>query len=778
MAKAAIVVMLNRRDSAPKDRLLKLLSPPESAIHVHWWYDDSPIDDDGRARTLLAAARVVFLAVTPRLLESEAWRDRQRPALVGARRRNPRLPVIAVRLDETDVGADPLLAWIPILPLSGGSMFDAPDRDDAMSRIGKALQKAEEGLPPAKALRPEASATPADISIVEAGAKTMPADDVEIVSEGGSVHGVMIDEFGESAPTAAAQVGEEERYYWNTRFPDNQLAQTARLAVVNVAVRIETGIELASDSFSLGSVISAGELHEGGQRVDVQFEVVGRGMQVRRPGGDWQPRVLSPLLECRPHQRCGPFAVDAIATAAGDVAIDLTLLVNNAIVRRQNIALRALDATALGAAAATGGPSSVAPQAPGPKIDLARYACMPPVDARLDVHEQGDFYVIELFDGPRRFQVTTNARRSILQQQIVGWNMRLVKLSDSYRAMPLSEGDPANGLRIIEGETVIRAFAEIGSEMHEALFGHPDEPGSEDLKQFARRLARLGVDGTPVRLQVNAEQPPLPWGVLYDAAYRRLDGDMTSDNVDPTMFWGARFAIDRSIHSMDFDLPDADDDSIAAARLQPVVNTSIDNEQKIHAAFAQMAFFEAVDKAGVSDLEPEPPITSGDALVAFVKQPQPCRLIYFFCHAEAALTLNEYFMHPGQPPEEQAALILDASQQRLTVKELHKARRKPLPGRPLVFLNACGSARGDPAFPSMFLPLFLETWGASGFIGTDWKIPSVFADAFARRVLNSMIKGRQTVAQAFREATRTVVCEYRNPFPLIYALFVDPDETL
>ena len=785
MMTPTVVVMLSRRDSAQRDRLLRILSPPESAIHIHWWYDDSPVEDDERARTLLAAARAVFLAVTPRLLDANAWRDRQRPALSAARRRNPRLRIIAVRLEETDVSGDPFLAWISVLPRSGGSLFDASDREDAIGRIRAAMRKAEEGLPPSRMLRPKQPTAPPDIAIVEAAAPPTRSDiddefalkqSVQIAEAGGRVFGVF-DELEQPAGSATATGSEDERYWWNTRFPDNQMAQAARLVAVNVPLRIETAIDLAADLAAIGTVVPGSALHMGGQQADVQFEFIGRGVQVRRLGEDWQRNVLSPPLTCRPHERCGPFTVEMMAAAAGDVAIDLSLLVNNAIVRTQTIALKAVDTAALVSTVSAGTQSPSATAA----IDLSRYACMPPVDVRLDVRDEGDYYAIELFDGPRRIQVTTKTRRSVLQNQIIGWNMRLAKLSDAYRAMPLAEGDPAEGLRIDDADAVLRAFAEIGGEMHEALFGHPEEPGSEDLKQFARHVARLGADGRPVRLQVNAEQPPLPWGVLYDAAYARPPDGKAGNDIDAAMFWGARFAIDRCLRSTYVDVPGALEGSVAAPCLQPVINTAIDDEQKVHAALAQKAFFAAVDKARVPDLEFEPPITSGDALMDFVNEPRPCRLLYFFCHAEAALTLNEYFMHPGEPgqsPEEQAALILDGSQRRLTLKELHKARHKPLPGRPLVFLNACGSAQGDPAFPSLFLPLFMNVWGASGFIGTDWKIPSVFADAFARRVLISMISRRQTVAQAFSDATRAVVREYRNPFPLIYALFVEPDETL
>jgi len=155
MAMPTIVVMLSRRDETKRDQLMRLVPPPVSAIHFHWWYDDSPKTDDSRAQTLLALARAVFVAVTPRLLAAAGWRDRLRPALILARRRNPGLPIIAVRLDVTDVSGDPVLDGLRILPISGDAIFDAADRSKAIDEITRALRKAEGGLAPSRLLRPD-----------------------------------------------------------------------------------------------------------------------------------------------------------------------------------------------------------------------------------------------------------------------------------------------------------------------------------------------------------------------------------------------------------------------------------------------------------------------------------------------------------------------------------------------------------------------------------------------------------------------------------------------
>jgi len=113
------------------------------------------------------------------------------------------------------------------------------------------------------------------------------------------------------------------------------------------------------------------------------------------------------------------------------------------------------------------------------------------------------------------------------------------------------------------------------------------------------------------------------------------------------------------------------------------------------------------------------------------------------------------------------------------VGELRKLRKLPLKARPLVFLNACSSAEADQYYQSQFLTLFVSQWQARAFIGSDWKIPTAFADAFARRALDRFLghapDGQRLELGAALHATAVEVLELGNPFPLIYALYGRPE---
>src|SRR6185436_9357919 len=110
--------------------------------------------------------------------------------------------------------------------------------------------------------------------------------------------------------------------------------------------------------------------------------------------------------------------------------------------------------------------------------------------------------------------------------------------------------------------------------------------------------------------------------------------------------------------------------------------------------------------------------------------------------------------------------------------DLKKIRKAALKGKPLVFLNACSSSEADQYYQSQFVTLFVSQWQARAFIGSDWKIPTEFADAFARRMLDRFLgcdsKPRLALGAALH-ATAVDVLELKNPFPLIYALYGRPE---
>jgi formylglycine-generating enzyme required for sulfatase activity len=95
--------------------------------------------------------------------------------------------------------------------------------------------------------------------------------------------------------------------------------------------------------------------------------------------------------------------------------------------------------------------------------------------------------------------------------------------------------------------------------------------------------------------------------------------------------------------------------------------------------------------------------------------------------------------------------------------------------RPLVFLNACHSGRGEPSLTSIqgLAGAFLKA-GAGAFIGAHWEVSDEQASCFAAELYRHLFSGLE-IGEAVRK-TRLVL---RNKFPdgnawLAYTVFADP----
>ncbi len=139
-------------------------------------------------------------------------------------------------------------------------------------------------------------------------------------------------------------------------------------------------------------------------------------------------------------------------------------------------------------------------------------------------------------------------------------------------------------------------------------------------------------------------------------------------------------------------------------------------------------------------------------------------MIYFFGHAESV---------PGSPTASRLSLSDD---EHISLDDLKLAAPllQPLLGAPLVFINACESAKISPLFYSGFMKYF-TTRGARGLIGTECKIPFRFADQFAERFFDRFLTGRVSLGQALLELRQEFYYRHHNVLGLLYALYADGD---
>jgi hypothetical protein len=376
---------------------------------------------------------------------------------------------------------------------------------------------------------------------------------------------------------------------------------------------------------------------------------------------------------------------------------------------------------------------------------------------RLDFEDRGGGFLVRAENGAcvQRWLPARYGRKEIVDEAL-RIRRRLVALSESYKASPgheLGIGTPTDALF---------EFAGLGSSLHEKIFGDPRDPdASEDLKAVAQSIAE--TEGG--RMQIVAENLPFPWAVVYDGGRPHTPAD-----VDKSHFWGVRFRIDRRVLGKAGDAPSPSLGN-GKVRIKSCLNPHIDAQQHVQAVVRQRCQFDGLDNVELLQMA-----ENRGALETWLATPQPlCDMLYFFCHASSAVTMNELFFEVGTSPEMQASLLLDADPGLgITIQDMWQLRKDPLEGRPFVFLNACSTAQGDQAFQSLFLRHFVGRWRARGFLGTDWKVPTPFADAFGRRILEHFLKEGLTIAQALAKAS-TEAFAVDNPFPLVYALYAQPE---
>lgn len=92
---------------------------------------------------------------------------------------------------------------------------------------------------------------------------------------------------------------------------------------------------------------------------------------------------------------------------------------------------------------------------------------------------------------------------------------------------------------------------------------------------------------------------------------------------------------------------------------------------------------------------------------------------------------------------------------------------------PLVFLNACGASKLDPngvtSFPSLFLKI-----GNRGVIGTETRVPDLYAAAFSESFYLHLIRGN-SLGEAIYRARWDLLKRYKNPLGILYTVYANPD---
>jgi hypothetical protein len=253
---------------------------------------------------------------------------------------------------------------------------------------------------------------------------------------------------------------------------------------------------------------------------------------------------------------------------------------------------------------------------------------------------------------------------------------------------------------------LLKQLAQAGAKLYSSLF-YPDGQNNQIQPSTIQNWLRAFQEPVQISFSVD-NRVHVPWGLIYDANADTLKGRTEDDAIDNYQsFWCLKYKLS-SVYSkvspMGVDVVRPAD----AFKMLSVVNKAV--------------FENAASNLGNSDWSAvcdwifnnfgKPLYSSNEFFEKWKEIEEKIGLLFFYCHANGT------------------SIALDV-EDKFSVSEFKRqtVRRTTAQDQPacMVFINGCNTAIGDPGGG------FLEATGRAGFcgfIGTETKVPDVFALRF------------------------------------------------
>ncbi len=327
----------------------------------------------------------------------------------------------------------------------------------------------------------------------------------------------------------------------------------------------------------------------------------------------------------------------------------------------------------------------------------------------------------------------------------------------------------ANNQRIFQSSITIddasrdyalATLAKAGATLFNRLFFGP--LAGDDVKKIGNAIRSRALDPSRVlHVQIISHEFPIPWAMLYFGEVKT--GSVLSwDN-----FLGMRHVIEQLPRQVDMYIDDETIVSNAPALSVSVnVDVRIDTQFKVDFVASQMKDWEDRGVLLQGAMQVVTRTTKSDLLTA-LSAPSNDQIMYLYCHAIAS--------GPNDPGGINASSLALSDGVKVTLEDLYIEAPMDvrLPGNPLIFLNACESAELTPAFYDGLVPYFLGK-GARGVIGTECKMPALFATEFAKAFFPAFLGGKP-LGQLMLDLTRAFLDNHGNPMGLLYTVYCDGD---
>jgi hypothetical protein len=214
--------------------------------------------------------------------------------------------------------------------------------------------------------------------------------------------------------------------------------------------------------------------------------------------------------------------------------------------------------------------------------------------------------------------------------------------------------------------------------------------------------------------------PRLPLGLLYRAVPARAA-------VDPMEFLGLRFRLGYTAYPSHYGYP-----ALGPWRQTTRLHALYWDSQGEIAAETARHRTELARWDATSAL---PPDSRADALAALLSNPAdwsevvPVSLLYFYCLLDQA---------DAADPGLRFGRFASGGQRNPDVLRFSDLGIRPMPSRPVVFMNVCDSAGSGLISGNRLEQLFFDR-GCRAYIGTEAKVPAGLAARFATTVLSFLL---------------------------------------
>jgi hypothetical protein len=380
-----------------------------------------------------------------------------------------------------------------------------------------------------------------------------------------------------------------------------------------------------------------------------------------------------------------------------------------------------------------------------------------PRDAHIDVSREQDAYELALaFSKDNPGEIAFRARLRLLPTDVEDALVRV----RGVLAKIASEKSFKQQLVGTEHQraTHLRALAKEGRRLWGLLFGKKINSAASALKHVLEDAALPPGSRLQISLERGAESFVLPWPILFPG---KLPQEPECPVVDD--FWGTRFELE----------------VLTESPVRAEAPVPLGSVMKMKFALGQLA---NSDKQQIllTRLETE---SEGRLRGESVRRKSEwfnilkncdAHLLYFYTHGftrERKAAIQGVAPAPegsdDDPDRDRTWIQLPAG--RLYLDELENEVEERLPTGPLVFLNMCESAQMTPSLSESMVAFFLDR-GASAVIGTECPMTVYFADPFAERLLEAVLRG-ETVGKALLDARRHFIERDNNALGFAYSLY-------